>query len=253
MVVSIEWFVLQNLSMDALILVLAARLAGVRVGWARVAGGALLGCGYAVCAYLPWGWGLLGLLPRTAACAGMTLVLCMGRHVSNWRRTLRAFGFVWLSTLLMGGTGAGVMYLLGAAGYGPTAALGTAAVGGGMIVLLTCQRNRKAGSPVCMLSIQMSGRRVRFPAAVDTGNVLVEPLSNLPVIVVEKRALRGMEAARPHREVPFASVGGQGVLYAYFPDRVWVDGREVEAMIAVYEGTLCMEGYGLIPGRCASA
>lgn len=252
MVVSIEWFVLQNLSMDALILVLAARLAGVRVGWARVAGGALLGCGYAVCAYLPWGRGLLGLLPRTAACAGMTLVLCMGRHVSNWRRTLRAFGFVWLSTLLMGGTGAGVMYLLGAAGYGPTAALGTAAVGGGMIVLLTCQRNRKAGSPVCMLSIQMSGRRVRFPAAVDTGNVLVEPLSNLPVIVVEKRALRGMEAARPHREVPFASVGGQGVLYAYFPDRVWVDGREVEAMIAVYEGTLCMEGYGLIPGRCAS-
>lgn len=253
MVVSIEWFVLQNLSMDALILVLAARLAGVRVGWARVAGGALLGCGYAVCAYLPWGRGLLGLLPRTAACAGMTLVLCMGRHVSNWRRTLRAFGFVWLSTLLMGGTGAGVMYLLGAAGYGPTAALGTAAVGGGMIVLLTCQRNRRAGSPVCMLSIQMGGRRVRFPAAVDTGNVLVEPLSNLPVIVVEKRALRGMEAARPHREVPFASVGGQGVLYAYFPDRVWVDGREVEAMIAVYEGTLCMEGYGLIPGRCASA
>ncbi len=253
MVVSIEWFVLQNLSMDALILVLAARLAGVRVGWARVAGGALLGCGYAVCAYLPWGRGLLGLLPRTAACAGMTLVLCMGRYVSNWRRTLRAFGFVWLSTLLMGGTGAGVMYLLGAAGYGPTAALGTAAVGGGMIVLLTCQRNRRAGSPVCMLSIQMGGRRVRFPAAVDTGNVLVEPLSNLPVIVVEKRALRGMEAARPHREVPFASVGGQGVLYAYFPDRVWVDGREVEAMIAVYEGTLCMEGYGLIPGRCASA
>ena len=108
MVVSIEWFVLQNLSMDALILVLAARLAGVRVGWARVAGGALLGCGYAVCAYLPWGRGLLGLLPRTAACAGMTLVLCMGWHVSNWRRTLRAFGFVWLSTLLMGGTGAGV-------------------------------------------------------------------------------------------------------------------------------------------------
>ena len=253
MVVCIEWFVLQNLSMDALILVLAARLAGVRVGWARVAGGALLGCGYAVCAYLPWGRGLLGLLPRTAACAGMTLVLCMGWHVSNWRRTLRAFGFVWLSTLLMGGTGAGVMYLLGAAGYGPTAALGTAAVGGGMIVLLTCQRNRRAGSPVCMLSIQMGGRRVRFPAAVDTGNVLVEPLSNLPVIVVEKRALRGMEAARPHREVPFASVGGQGVLYAYFPDRVWVDGREVEAMIAVYEGTLCMEGYGLIPGRCASA
>lgn len=250
MTVSIEWFVVQNLCMNALILTLAARLAGIRMRWARTGGAAALGCGYAVCAYLPWGGWLLGLIPRTLVCGAMTLAMCMGRCVSDWKRTLRTFGFIWLGTLLLGGTGAGVMYLLGAAGYGPVAALATAAVGSAMLVFLTCQRNRSAGSPVQTLSIQMGGRRVRFPASVDTGNVLVEPLSNLPVIVVERRALCGMEQGRPHRSVPFASVGGEGVLWAYAPDHVWVGGKEVEAYVAVYDGRLCMEGCGLIPGRC---
>ena len=114
MTVSIEGFVLQNLLMNALILILAARLAGVRAGKLRIGLASALGCGYAVCAYLPWGRPLLGLLPRTAACAGMTLLLCGGRLGREWRRTVRAFAFIWISTALLGGTGAGLMYLLGA-------------------------------------------------------------------------------------------------------------------------------------------
>ncbi len=53
MTVSIEGFVLQNLLMNALILILAARLAGVRAGKLRIGLASALGCGYAVCAYLP--------------------------------------------------------------------------------------------------------------------------------------------------------------------------------------------------------
>ena len=119
MTVSIEWFVAQNLGMNALTLLLAARLAGIRTGKGRVLAAAALGCAYAVAAYLPWGRFLLGLLPRTAVCAGMTLLLCAGPRVSCWKRTLRVFAFVWVATLLLGGTGAGVLYLLGASGYGP--------------------------------------------------------------------------------------------------------------------------------------
>ena len=85
---------------------------------------------------------------------------------------------------------------------------------------------------------------------VDTGNVLVEPVSNLPVIVVERRALQGLEAGRRPRPVPFTSVGGSGILPAFAADAVRVDGREVEAYIAVYDGALSEEGQALIPGRC---
>lgn len=150
MTVSIEGFVLQNLLMNALILILAARLAGVRAGKLRIGLASALGCGYAVCAYLPWGRPLLGLLPRTAACAGMTLLLCGGRE---WRRTVRAFAFIWISTALLGGTGAGLMYLLGARGYGPLAALGTAALGGGALIALTAARNRKMSSRTALLTV----------------------------------------------------------------------------------------------------
>jgi stage II sporulation protein GA (sporulation sigma-E factor processing peptidase) len=248
--VSIEWFVMQNLSMNALILFMATRLSGLRSGKGRVLLAAALGCGYAVCAYLPWGRFLLGMVPRTLVCAAMTLVLCAGRRFSHWKRTLRAFAFVWISTLLVGGTGAGLMYMLGAAGYGPLAAAATAVVGGALLALLACQRNRKAAPGVSTLTVEMGGRRVSLAAVVDTGNVLVEPVSNLPVIVVERAALRGLEAGRPQRAVPFTSVGGSGVLGAFAPDAVKVGGREVEAYIAVYDGVLCMDGRALIPGRC---
>lgn len=250
MTVSIEWFVVQNLSMNALILFLAARLSGVRSGRGRVLLGAVLGCGYAVCAYLPWGHALLGLAPRTVACAGMTLVLCAGPRLSDWRRTSRAFAFVWVATLLLGGTGAGVMYMMGASGYGPGAAAVTAVAGGALLALLTCQRNRSASNHLAVLTVRTGGRRVSLKAVVDTGNALVEPVSNLPVIVVERKALGGLEAGQAHRPVPFTSVGGSGVLEAFAADAVRVDGREVEAYIAVYDGALAMDGQALIPGRC---
>ena len=53
MTVSIEWFVAQNLGMNALTLLFAARLAGIRTGKGRVFAGAALGCAYAIAAYLP--------------------------------------------------------------------------------------------------------------------------------------------------------------------------------------------------------
>ncbi|HIS19771.1 MAG TPA: sigma-E processing peptidase SpoIIGA [Candidatus Spyradocola merdavium] len=250
MTVSIEWFVAQNLGMNALTLLLAARLAGIRTGKGRVLAAAALGCAYAVAAYLPWGRFLLGLLPRTAVCAGMTLLLCAGPRVSCWKRTLRVFAFVWVATLLLGGTGAGVLYLLGASGYGPGAAAVTAVLGGAALLVLSRRKERGPGSPTALLTVRAGGRRVSLPAVVDTGNVLVEPVSNLPVIVVERRALQGLEAGRRPRPVPFTSVGGSGILPAFAADAVRVDGREVEAYIAVYDGALSEEGQALIPGRC---
>ena len=213
MTVSIEGFVLQNLLMNALILILAARLAGVRAGKAahRACVSARLRiCGVRVSAV---GRPLLGLLPRTAACAGMTLLLCGGRLGREWRRTVRAFAFIWISTALLGGTGAGLMYLLGARGYGPLAVLGTAALGGGALIALTAARNRKMSSRTALLTVQRAGRRVSLVAIVDTGNALVEPLSNLPVIVVERTRFPTLRAAGC--AVPFTSVGGGGVLFCF--------------------------------------
>ena len=68
MTVSIEWFVAQNLGMNALMLLLAARLAGIRTGKGRVFAAAALGCAYAVAAYCPGGGSCSGCSrgPRSA-------------------------------------------------------------------------------------------------------------------------------------------------------------------------------------------
>lgn len=250
MVIGIEWFVVQNFGMNALILTLAVRLARVRANKRHILAASALGCAYAVCAYLPWGRWLLGLLPRTLICTVMTVMVCSARRMREIGRTLRVFGFVWLSTLLLGGTGAGLMYMLGASGYSPFAALITAVLGTTVLMFLTAQRNQHDVSPMVQLTVVCGSRAVRFSAVVDTGNVLAEPLSNLPVIVAEKAALCGLEEGRSMRCVPFASVGGEGRLYAFLPDRIRIDGREYDACIAVYDGSLCPEGHALIPGRC---
>ena len=64
----------------------------------------------------------------------------------------------------------------------------------------------------------------------DSGNHLVEPFSNRPVIVVERAALDGLltipdsvEDLPPNgvwRVVPFDSLGGEGLLPAFSPDSV---------------------------------
>lgn len=130
------------------------------------------------------------------------------------------------------------------------AAAVTAVLGGAALLVLSRRKEREPGSPTALLTVRAGGRRVSLPAVVDTGNVLVEPVSNLPVIVVERRALQGLEAGRRPRPVPFTSVGGSGILPAFAADAVRVDGREVEAYIAVYDGALSEEGQALIPGRC---
>ena len=90
-----------------------------------------------------------------------------------------------------------------------------------------------------------------LPAVVDTGNVLVEPVSNLPVIVVERRALQGLEAGRRPRPVPFTlRRGGAGFCRPLRRTRCGWTAARVEAYIAVYDGALSEEGQALIPGRC---
>lgn len=251
MTICLEWFVVQNLSMDAVILWLAARLASVRTGGRRILSAAVLGCGYALLAYQPWGGWLMGVVPRTAVCGGMAALVCLPR-IAEWKRLLRVFAFVWVATFLLGGTGAGVMYLLGAKGYGAGAALVTAAAGGGLCLLLTVQRNRRISSRTVAVVLRCGRRRVSVEAVVDTGNVLVEPLSNLPVIVVQRDALCGLEQGQPMRCVPFTSVGGPGELMAFAPDEVRVDGRPADAVVAVYRGNLCAAGQALLPGWLAA-
>ena len=66
------------------------------------------------------------------------------------------------------------------------------------------------------LTIFKNGNQIHMYAFADTGNKLKEPFSDFPVIVVDSSKI----SFDAERIIPFNSVGGEGTLKAFKPDRV---------------------------------
>lgn len=105
------------------------------------------------------------------------------------------------------------------------------------------------------ISIAHAGVHSRFRALIDTGNRLTEPLSGLPVLVVEESLLAAMlpngfdpanavaTLPRGFRPVAFGGLGGEGALGCFMPDGMHaiLCGRRrriSNVWVAVYPGVL---------------
>lgn len=123
--------------------------------------------------------------------------------------------------------------------------------------------NRMPSQIFCDVLIEFEGRSTTVKSKIDTGNTLVEPFSNLPVIVVEYKyiediipnemkefiitgsieKLDGGNWISKCRLVPFKTVSENGLLPAFRPDKIKImreKEQEKEAYIAVCsKGSLC--------------
>ena len=92
-----------------------------------------------------------------------------------------------------------------------------------------------------------------FTALCDSGSFAADPISGRAAILVKKEALGGItmalanpEAGLHYRLIPIAGVCGEKLLSGFVPDSVTVNGRKVEAVLAVADSDFA--GYdGLIP------
>ncbi len=236
MTVNLEGFVLYNTAMNALLLLLSGRLSGLRPHAVRLMGAALLGAAYAVVSALPFGLFLQEWYMKILCAAAMAAIAFLP---AGPLRLLRVAGCFFLAALLLGGTGFSLMYMLGARGYGwQLAAL--AAMGGALAVIAFGAGVRRAvfNGAARTVRIEYMGRQTRVPALVDTGNRLTEAISGLPVMVVEERYISGWPASAG-RPVAFHSLGGDGLLPTFEPDRMTVRGKTLCRMrVAVYPGRL---------------
>ena len=89
-------------------------------------------------------------------------------------------------------------------------------------------RRARAGTHA-VVTLCAAGREYRLDALTDTGNALVEPLSGKPVVVAYLPEL----AEHAHIPIPTATAGGTGILYALRPERLSINGRESEALLAL--------------------
>lgn len=239
-----------------------------------ILGNALL-CGCA----LPLGGKLAGVdrpglrqLLLAAACAGMAAAAgillpplgLLGLPLCVWlayRREGRAAvlrcGVTTLcASLLLGGA----MTAFTEQGMRPWAAVGISLLLEGMLYLLIrllpCVLRE-----VRQVELRVGERSIMLPAMVDSGNLMRDPLTSLPVLVIPMQAARALypEAdgldklyalPRGFRLLHVRTAAGAGLLPMFRPDRCWLylDGRRQEAkLLAAVAGREYRGAQALVP------
>lgn len=239
MVIYADILFLLNGWLDFLLLLGVRRTLGVGTKPWRLALGAFVGAVSSLILFLPalpW-W--LSLLVKLAAAALMVAVAFVWR---GWRAFGRQVALLFaLSAGLAGLCGAlyffaaptGFYVFNGVVYYSlpPLLLVVLTVVCYGALCLVESLMRRRAPAKRCFtLRLHRGESAVTVRCLYDSGNHLVEPFSNRPVLVVERSVAECLlpvpaspEALSPGdgwRLVPFDSLGGQGLLPAFSPDQV---------------------------------
>ena len=252
MVVYVDVLVVTNNIVNLLLLRCCARFSGIPIRRLFAILAALAGAAGSLVIFLPPASFPVQLALRGGIAFVMILIAYPGQTLGT---TLRLLLILFVSSFLLAGGCLALWFLLGdrvvywnnGVSYFPirpmTLILSTAGVYGVVWVFERAFRSRQ-GNELYTIEAWRNGRKIRFSGREDSGNLLVEPFSGLPVVVCpaallegladprEARWLRdpGLEEPVPKgcRLVAFHSVGGGGFLGAVRPDRL----------------SLCREGEG---------
>ena len=238
-----------NLIADYLLLLVGARVSGAVIHRLRIAAAAVVGAAYSVAAVVPeWGF-LTSPLPKIALGVGMCLI-SYGAERKFWRCCGTFFavsalfgGAVWAAGMLAGTQG-----VYGA--YVPVSWRALVLSFGICYAAVSLLFRRT-------MEVTLEGRAAALRALEDTGNALADPVSGRPVIVADAQALApllgvnippgdaagAVEALSrvPGLEkravlIPYRAVGTSlGMLAAFRPDSLKLDGAAVDALVALSE------------------
>lgn len=196
-VVYIDKVFVLNLAVDYLLLLTAARLAGMPLQRLRLLLAASLGALYAVVVFLP-GLTLLAH-PMARLLSGITMALLAYWQLQHrWRITVlflllsAALGGIVLAAGLAAGSGTSILGKLYHAQISWPLLLGTASGMYLLLHLLFQQGARHGGGEIMRVNIGIHGKEKEVLALHDTGNTLRDPVSGQPVLVIEQDALRDM-------------------------------------------------------------
>lgn len=277
-----------NTAMNYLILWLTARFSGVSTSRRRMLGAALLGAVYSLFTLLPQ-FSFLYSFPGKILLS--FLMIAVSFPLFSFRSFLRLLLFFYCVSFALGGTVYGLFFLLTS---NPRGLYYTDLLWkwlnrwfwplllGAVLLFFLAGRllPEKWRQQILRTAVKypvtffFDGKKVTVTGLLDTGNSLQDPLTGVPVVVVEYRALAGVLPeelkqlwqkgepnpeqaaallqgtawARRLRLIPFTSLGCRsGMLLAFRPDRVVVGGKGScreggEVMVALYHRRLSPVG-----------
>lgn len=246
-----------NFSMDFLTLCLTGRLTAHRMSRRRLmlaaAFGALAGC---TAMFLP-----LSGIPFVLAglVAALAVVRIAFGKAGSLRQLVRDTLILWGTGTLLGGILTSVLSLGNAVwqdggngSFAPLVLLGFAAASG--FLRLAGHSTEKRSAEV---NLTAAGISVSFEALCDSGCLLTEPISGMPVIVVSETVLGTLgellsseEPPLRLRMIPAEGIGGRRLLRGFIPDEVTINGRAISAVIACDTENGNYSGFrGIVPAK----
>lgn len=197
----------------------------------------------------------------TTAALPFLLILITFHAQASWRELLRATAAFWVISFLLGGAATAVSYLLGnwakrealiggqveaLPGELPYWGILLIALIAGAILTRLLRGHRKLPSTAILEAGEEESSLVRLSGMIDSGNLLVEPLSGAAVILVDRSVasflppeLAFLATGEPPvltprlRLIPYSTPSGEGLLYAYLPRVVKINGKLRNACIAI--------------------
>lgn len=286
--VYVDLLILVNLVMDFLILWATGKLAGLKTGFWRLTLGALVGAAYSLVVFFPDVPLFSSAIAKVLCSVCMILVAFAPLGRGSF---IRSVAYLYLISFAMGGAVVAVMYLKDQPysiqvinGVGVSTGdfrYSWLAAGIGVAILLGyggfayVRSNWLQQSLLHGLTIYFKQQEITILALLDTGNLLLDPLSHSPVIVVEAQALQSiLPASLLHmvrtggdeynlqgltpdlekdwgtrlRVIPFNSVGrSHGLLLGFRPDGVEIRNkgktfRRNDVIIGLINRKLTMNG-----------
>lgn len=288
-VVYFDQVFLLNFLLDLLILWSAGKLAQVRTSKWRLMAGAGVGALYSLALFFPWYEFLFTVFIKTAF--SVIMVLTAFPKITP-RKFLSTLGYFYLTAFAIGGIMFGLAYFIAPSG-GPVEMIqGILLVASrhfSLVLLVTviiAFIMIKWGIPIIKdkffkkffqvpLMVRFGQDKLKMEALVDTGNSLKDPITKMPVVIIEYDVLKeilppavrevfqqnnepdpmklltsltGSTWGKRFRVIPFNSLGkNHGMLMGFRPDEIEVINgdtsiRTREVIIGVYNKKLCPEG-----------
>lgn len=293
--VYVDVLLIVNFVMDFFIIWAAGKLANVRFTIPRMLLAAVLGAVYSLVVFFPEISYFNTLMAKVAFSFVMILAAFAPLTIRSFFRSLVYF---YLVSFAMGGAIIGITYLTeelpwsvqvlnGAASYFGNFHPGWLLIGMGVAVIsglggiIFLRRSWLQEQLLSELIISFDDKQILVSALLDTGNQLIDPLTNKPVIVVEYESLKGIlpegisssiagkddisltglsenispEWAARLKLIPYNSVGrSHGMMLGVKPDMVEIINRERKiktnnVVIGILNRTLNKDGrfHALLP------
>lgn len=259
-IIYIDRLFLLNLILDYLLLLCSARVCGVRLRRMRYFLSALFGAGFAAASIFP-ALSFLSLWPLKLAAGALMALIAYGSEERLLRCCLVFFavsalfgGAVWAISLQSGGSGYSRLYIPVSM---PVLVLSFGVIYA-LLSLVFRRSIKNADVSVSEVHLEFMGKSAELRALHDSGNSLFDPMTGSSVLIgsadtfsplfpefVEKfkspdctEILTMPQFEGRLRLIPYSAVGtGSGLLAAFRPDRICVDGRERGDIIAAVSPT----------------